>query len=198
MNTHDFVTTWILRSTYVGMKNMNSNNFSTIFMLNLRFNRFVHILTYIYISNVWNQLLSPKCRSFSLNFDKKNYQLYFKATYCLSYLDNFLVISVYISISYVVSILSPMYRQFSFNFNTNLNQLCRYRSEYGFSQWETTLQCNVVSHWLSPYSEWPLLCSKAVRCLPYVDRFLANRKSTCYISDMIIRWHAAQASHLDI
>ena len=24
------------------------------------------------------------------------------------------------------------------------------------SQWGTTLQCNVVSHWLSPYLEWPL------------------------------------------
>ena len=112
MNTHDFVTTWILRSTYIGIKDMNSNHFSTIFMQNLRFNRFVHILTYIYISNVWNQLLSPKCRSFSLNFDQKNYQLYFKATYCLSYLDNFLVISAYISISYAVSMLSPMYDNF--------------------------------------------------------------------------------------
>ena len=31
-----------------------------------------------------------------------------------------------------------------------------YYSEYGLSQWETTLRCNVVSHWLSPYSEWSL------------------------------------------
>ena len=22
------------------------------------------------------------------------------------------------------------------------------------SQWETTLQCNVISHWLNPYTEW--------------------------------------------
>ena len=27
---------------------------------------------------------------------------------------------------------------------------------YGLSQWETTLHCNVVSHWLSSYTEWPL------------------------------------------
>ena len=27
---------------------------------------------------------------------------------------------------------------------------------YGISQWETTLQCNVVSHWLSPYPNWSL------------------------------------------
>ena len=25
---------------------------------------------------------------------------------------------------------------------------------YGLSQWETTLHCNVVSHWLSPYPNW--------------------------------------------
>ena len=29
-------------------------------------------------------------------------------------------------------------------------------SGYGLSQWETTLHCNVVSHWLSPYSELSL------------------------------------------
>ena len=29
-------------------------------------------------------------------------------------------------------------------------------SGYGCSQWRMTLQCNVVSHWLSPYSEWSL------------------------------------------
>ena len=28
---------------------------------------------------------------------------------------------------------------------------------YGLSQWDTTLYCNVVSHWLSPYPEWSLL-----------------------------------------
>ena len=30
-------------------------------------------------------------------------------------------------------------------------------SRYGFSQWETTLHCNVATHWLSPYLEWPLI-----------------------------------------
>ena len=32
----------------------------------------------------------------------------------------------------------------------------RDHSGYGLSQWETMLQCTVVSHWLSPYSEWSL------------------------------------------
>ena len=30
----------------------------------------------------------------------------------------------------------------------------REHSGYGFSQWETTLHCNVVYHWLNPYTEW--------------------------------------------
>ena len=34
-------------------------------------------------------------------------------------------------------------------------KLHRFRdhSEYGLSQWETTLQCSIVTHWLSPYQE---------------------------------------------
>ena len=33
----------------------------------------------------------------------------------------------------------------------------RDHTRYGLIQWETTLHCNVVSHWLSPYPEWSLL-----------------------------------------
>ena len=29
-------------------------------------------------------------------------------------------------------------------------------SVYGLSQWKTTLQCNIVCHWLNPYKEWSL------------------------------------------
>ena len=32
----------------------------------------------------------------------------------------------------------------------------RHHSVYGLSQWETTLQCNAISHRLSPYAEWSL------------------------------------------
>ena len=31
-----------------------------------------------------------------------------------------------------------------------------FHSGHVLYQWETTLHCNVVSHWLSPYSEWSL------------------------------------------
>ena len=39
-------------------------------------------------------------------------------------------------------------------------------SMYGLSQWET-LHCNVVSHWLSPYTEWYLMIysqTSNIRC----------------------------------
>ena len=40
------------------------------------------------------------------------------------------------------------------------------------SQWETTLHCNIVSHWLSPYPDtvqlWDRWCLKSVQCdCPY-------------------------------
>ena len=37
---------------------------------------------------------------------------------------------------------------------------------YAPSQWETTLQCNVVSHWLGAYTKWSLLsmCSQWLHC----------------------------------
>ena len=40
---------------------------------------------------------------------------------------------------------------------------------YAPSQWETTLQCNVVSHWLSAYTKWPLNRAKSmlVKSLEY-------------------------------
>ena len=30
-------------------------------------------------------------------------------------------------------------------------------TNYDFRQWETTLHCNAISHWLSPYQEWSLI-----------------------------------------
>ena len=32
----------------------------------------------------------------------------------------------------------------------------RDHSEHGLNQWEATLHCNAVSHWLIPYLEWSL------------------------------------------
>ena len=37
---------------------------------------------------------------------------------------------------------------------------CRDHALYALSQWETTLQCNGVSHWLGAFTEWSLvLCA---------------------------------------
>ena len=35
-------------------------------------------------------------------------------------------------------------------------QLITHATGYGLSQWEMMLQCNIISHWLSPYPEWSL------------------------------------------
>ena len=34
---------------------------------------------------------------------------------------------------------------------------------YATSQWETTLHCNVVSHWLGAYTKWTLECDIIIR-----------------------------------
>ena len=38
---------------------------------------------------------------------------------------------------------------------------CRDQSRYAPSQWETSLQCNDVSHWLGAHLNWSLSCSKS-------------------------------------
>ena len=47
----------------------------------------------------------------------------------------------------------------------------RYHSGYELSQWEVTLQCNVASHWLSPYPEKSLLYCPACRTSLIATRF---------------------------
>ena len=46
----------------------------------------------------------------------------------------------------------------------NRGMECREHSEFGRSQWETTLHCNVVSHWLCPYSEWSVEWDVGLGC----------------------------------
>ena len=52
------------------------------------------------------------------------------------------------------------------------NDSPRDRVGHGRSQWEPTLQCNVFSHWLSSYPEWPLL---PINKSMFVD-FIYNHK----------------------
>ena len=54
------------------------------------------------------------------------------------------------------------------------NYSCLFRDHfvYGLSQWGMTLHCNVLTHWLSPYTEWSLLvCSLLLKLGP--ERFLS-------------------------
>ena len=50
--------------------------------------------------------------------------------------------------------------------------LCNVSIDYGLSQWETTLQSNVVSHWLNPYPTWSLLYIYRLCC---ILRYLSGR-----------------------
>ena len=53
---------------------------------------------------------------------------------------------------------SAKWRPFCLSLNVlSIEQLHWDHSGYVVSQWETTLHCNVVSHWLNPYQEWSLV-----------------------------------------
>ena len=60
------------------------------------------------------------------------------------------------------------YSNYSIQQEINLLWCHRDHSGYGISQWETTLQCNVVSHWLSPYTKWSL-CHRAPYTFTNID-----------------------------
>ena len=47
--------------------------------------------------------------------------------------------------------------------------LNRYHSGYGFNQWETTFYCYVISHWLSPHSEWFMFNTVNSWCLTFIS-----------------------------
>ena len=53
-----------------------------------------------------------------------------------------------------------------------------YHSGYGLSQWETTWQCNVVSHWLCPYSEWSMCLRKYLRSTCIAVNLILNTLRT--------------------
>ena len=50
---------------------------------------------------------------------------------------------------------------------------CRDQLVYAPSQWEMTLQCNVVSHWLGILTKWSQRCN------------LAHRQNSCHFADDI-------------
>ena len=69
-------------------------------------------------------------------------------------------------------------------------------SGYGLSQWKTTLHCNVISHWLSPYQEWSL-CISQWKCMPYHSTSLGlphTSPSLQTTPGAILRWHSSQGA----
>ena len=63
-----------------------------------------------------------------------------------------------------------------------------YYSGYGLSQWETTLLCNVVSHWLSPYPDWLLWWRRLVDIFEEYHRIVAFYESTEALKGHRVLW----------
>ena len=63
----------------------------------------------------------------------------------------------------------------------------------GLSQWETTLHCNVISHWLSPYPEWSpqSICNPGVNTKRHGqnERHFAHRSFKCsLLNETVLFW----------
>ena len=71
------------------------------------------------------------------------------------------------------------------NFSETSMHFNAYHSGYGISQWEMTLQCNVISHWLSPYPVWTLfqngVCETWVTLFGFKCINIAQTKSHKFI-----------------
>ena len=59
-------------------------------------------------------------------------------------------------------------------------------SGYGRRQWEMVLQCNVLSHWLSPYPKWSL----TLQCQNCVWAVWSGLASHCFRNVLLSYWHS--------
>ena len=55
---------------------------------------------------------------------------------------------------------------------------------YGLSQWETTLQCNIVSYWLNPYPEW----YHRYWCMDTLGTYIVRKLTVFGISDETVAY----------
>ena len=60
---------------------------------------------------------------------------------------------------------------------------------YGFCQRETTIYCNVVSHWLSPYTTWSLFCRRYEGL--WIDFMMCN-PAVCLSLGLEFRFHSVR------
>ena len=70
---------------------------------------------------------------------------------------------------------------------------CMGHSVYGSSRWETTLHCNVVPHWLSPYLKWSLTTLNAILNMTPTSEvcymwIMLNFSAKEYVPDHAISW----------
>ena len=60
---------------------------------------------------------------------------------------NIILLSAYYEQKYIITFYKTFFK----------NYWCRDQSRYAPSQWEMSLQCNDISHWLGEYLDWSLL-----------------------------------------
>ena len=93
---------------------------------------------------------------------------------------------------------------FTICFNRKSGTSSRRDSVYAPSQWGTTLQCNVVSHWPIACTEHPLAAHLSDQLIPYFQMnasHLQNRnwhKSSMSLVSLSMRSILGESSHLDI
>ena len=56
----------------------------------------------------------------------------------------------------IIPCMHPANERHCYNVTSSLTGRAHTQTMYAPSQWETTLQCNVVSHWLGAYTKWSL------------------------------------------
>ena len=92
------------------------------------------------------------------------FEFYLRPSSCYLWIQGYVTIHVYVYVTGVCCILVAFYSNVYYIYVWKLLawnkcvSICRDNSGYGLSQWEMMLQSNVVSHWLSPYPEWSLVC----------------------------------------
>ena len=73
----------------------------------------------------------------------------------------------------------------------------RDQSMYAPSQWEMSLHCNDISHWLGAYLDWSLIFWKIFSCLPWrAGQHLASQWAPCWAS--ISRGHESHQANCQV
>ena len=77
----------------------------------------------------------------------------------------------------------------------HLLYVCRDHFVNAPNQWETTLHCNVVSHWLGAYTKWPLCMLKKRMTIYFLWQFLFLCCCCCFVVVYIISISTTVSQH---